>query len=99
MSPTHESPKEEEEEEEEEKPVVEDSETLECTTAVVKAVMELSNKLPLAKPNEYVDLVKVLVSHHARHTGVVFNTLFWNDVSVSCKISTFSCLILFCALF
>lgn len=57
MSPTHESAKEEEEEEE--KPVVEDSETLECTTAVVKAVMELSNKLPLAKPNEYVDLVKV----------------------------------------
>jgi focal adhesion kinase 1 len=28
------------------------------TTAVVKAVMELSTKLPNAKPNDYVDLVK-----------------------------------------
>ena len=47
------------EEEEQEHKVVEDSETLELTTAVVKAVMELSNKLPLAKSIQYVDLVKV----------------------------------------
>lgn len=54
---------EQEEEEEEEtatqQEVVEDTETLEFVTAVVKTVMELSNRLPHAKPNDYVELVKV----------------------------------------
>jgi len=29
------------------------------TTSVVKAIMELSNKVPLSRPNQYVELVKV----------------------------------------
>ena len=37
-----------------------EAEVLAYTTAVVKSVMDLSNKLPLAKPNEYIDLVKVV---------------------------------------
>ena len=32
---------------------------LKQTTAVVKTVMELSNKVPISRPSEYVDLVKV----------------------------------------
>ena len=32
---------------------------LKQTTAVVKSVMELSNKVPISRPSEYVDLVKV----------------------------------------
>ena len=32
------------------------------TTAVVKSVMELSNKVPLSRPNQYVELVKVGVA-------------------------------------
>ena len=34
---------------------------LKQTTAVVKTVMELSNKVPISRPSEYVDLVKVHV--------------------------------------
>ena len=41
----------------------EDAEVLAYTTAVVKSVMDLNNKLPLAKPNEYIDLVKVLCTY------------------------------------
>lgn len=33
---------------------------LKQTTAVVKTVMELSNKVPISRPSEYVDLVKVI---------------------------------------
>ena len=40
-----------------------DAEVLAFTTAVVKSVMDLNNKLPLAKPNEYIDLVKVLCTY------------------------------------
>ena len=32
---------------------------LKQTTAVVKTVMELSNKVSISRPSEYVDLVKV----------------------------------------
>ena len=44
-------------EDDEEDPITED--ILSSTTAVVKSVMELSNKLQSAKPNDYVELVKV----------------------------------------
>lgn len=47
----------EEVEDDEEDPLTED--ILSSTTAVVKSVMELSNKLQSAKPNDYVELVKV----------------------------------------
>ena len=40
-----------------------DAEVLAFTTAVVKSVMDLNNKLPLAKPNEYIDLVKVVCTY------------------------------------
>lgn len=36
-----------------------DDAVLKQTTAVVKTVMELSNKVPISRPSEYVDLVKV----------------------------------------
>jgi hypothetical protein len=32
---------------------------LKQTTAVVKTVMELSNKVPISRPSDYVDLVRV----------------------------------------
>ena len=48
---------EEEEEEEEEDPIMED--LLTSTTNVVKSVVELSTKLYTARPNDYVELVKV----------------------------------------
>lgn len=44
-------------EDDEEDPLTED--ILSSTTAVVKSVMELGNKLQSAKPNDYVELVKV----------------------------------------
>ena len=37
----------------------EDDAFVQKTTAVVKSVMELSNKVPLCRPNDYVELVKV----------------------------------------
>lgn len=36
-----------------------DDAVLKQTTAVVKTVMELSNKVPISRPSEYVDLVRV----------------------------------------
>ena len=36
-----------------------DDSIVQQTTVVVKAVMELSNKVPLSRPNDYVELVKV----------------------------------------
>lgn len=50
---------EEEEEEDEDDSVVE--ELLSSTTGVVQSVVELSSKLPNARPGDYVDLVKVCV--------------------------------------
>lgn len=37
----------------------EDDPVLQQTTVVVKAVMELSNKVPLSRPTDYVEFVKV----------------------------------------
>ena len=37
----------------------EDDPVLQQTTVVVKAVMELSNKVPLSQPTDYVEFVKV----------------------------------------
>ena len=37
----------------------EDDAILKQTTVVVKAVMELSNKVPLSRPSDYVEFVKV----------------------------------------
>ena len=37
----------------------EDDPILQQTTVVVKAVMELSNKVPLSRPSDYVEFVKV----------------------------------------
>lgn len=52
-------------EERAEETLAEDDEILQQTTAVVKSVMELSNKVPLSRPNDYVELVKVcIVSVH-----------------------------------
>ena len=36
-----------------------DDVVLKQTTAVVKTVMELSNKVPISRPSDYVDLVRV----------------------------------------
>ena len=46
-----------EQEDLEDDPVMED--LLTCTTNVVRSVVDLSTKLPNAKPNDYVELVKV----------------------------------------
>ena len=37
----------------------ENDELLKQTTCIVKAVMEMSNKVPISRPADYVDLVKV----------------------------------------
>ena len=36
-----------------------DDAVLKQTTAVVKSVMELSNKVPMSRPSDYIDLVRV----------------------------------------
>ena len=38
--------------------IPEDDPIIQQTTVVVKSVMELSNKVPLSRPNDYVELVK-----------------------------------------
>ena len=44
----------------------EDDAILKQTTVVVKAVMELSNKVPLSRPSDYVEFVKVRVRVRVR---------------------------------
>lgn len=53
---------EEEEKEEERGDIVEEEEVLGKVTGVVKSVMELSNKVYLSPPDEYLELVKVLTT-------------------------------------